>query len=483
MSNNNLFKKFLDYAIGSGIVLILGFVSSPLNTRLFSPDEFGKFSMFLLVGNVINAIVLLGLDQSFVRYFYIEDEKNRGKLLYKTFKLSLIFCIFTTLLIVIFKEAFLQLISKNQSYQLLMLIGLNNFALLFNRFALLVVRMQQKGKLFSALQVIQKITNIIVILMLFFTTERNFLILAYAAVISNIVATFIGVGAEKNLWSFKNSTGKINTSYRELLKYGYPLIFTFLITWLFQSSDRLFVKYYKGYEELGIYSAAFSIIALLNAVQMAFSMFWVPVAYEKFENDSNSKSFFTQINQVVTFVMFSISVFIILFKDIIVLILGESYRSASLIIPFLVFMPLMYTISETTVLGINFRKKSQYHILIAVITAIINLIGHCIFVPKLGGIGAAISTGITYIVFFSLRTLFSKKLYKNNYNLKAFYIVTFNLVLFSTYATFNSINTPYILLGAFNIIVLLFIYRKIITNWFNYFYKNKKNLKRFTLKG
>ncbi|WP_211241904.1 oligosaccharide flippase family protein [Ectobacillus panaciterrae] len=472
----------MDYAVGSGIVLILGFVSSPLNTRLFSPEEFGKFSMFLLLANVINAIVLLGLDQSFVRYFYIEVESNRGRLLYRTFTLSVIFCIFITIIIILFKQMLLQQLFKEQNYQLLFLIILNNFALLLNRFAMLVIRMKQNGKLFSTLQIIQKITNIIFILLLFFVLNRNFLILVYATVISNILATIIAIVAERDLWSYKNFRGKINTTSQELLKYGTPLIFTFLITWLFQSSDRLFIKHYQGYKELGIYSAAFSIIALLNAVQMAFSMFWVPVAYEKFEQDLDNKAFFTKVNKIVTFVMFFISILIVLLKDVIILILGESYRPASSMIPFLVFMPLMYTISETTVLGINFKKKSKYHIIITLLTAIVNLIGHSILIPSMGGIGAAISTGFTYIVFFSLRTFFSKKLYTNNYNLKKFYLVTINLIVFCFYATFNSLDIICILLGIFNVITLLFIYKEVLIDSLVLIKRNNKVLQRYNLK-
>lgn len=308
------------------------------------------------------------------------------------------------------------------------------------------------------------------------------MILVYATVISNILATIIAIVAERDLWSHKNFRGKIHTTSQELLKYGTPMIFTFLITWLFQSSDRLFIKHYQGYKELGIYSAAFSIIALLNAVQMAFSMFWVPVAYEKYEKDLNSKAFFTKVNKVVAFVMVFISIILVFFKDIIILILGEDYRFASSMIPFLVLMPLMYTVSETTVLGINFKKKSQYHIIITVLTAIVNLIGHILLIPSMGGTGAAISTGFTYVTFFSLRTFFSKKLYENNYNLKKFYLVTTNLMIFCLYATFNPIDMVYVLLGIFNIVVLCFVYKEILVDFFILLKRNGKVLKRYNLK-
>ncbi|TKH00449.1 lipopolysaccharide biosynthesis protein, partial [Peribacillus simplex] len=102
-------------------------------------------------------------------------------------------------------------------------------------------------------------------------------------------------------------------------------------------------------------------------------------------------------------------------------LLGPEYQEASKILPFLVFMPLMYTISETTVLGINFYKKPKWHIVIAGVSCICNIIGNWVLVPQFGGLGAALSTAFSFIVFFMLRTHISLKYYKVNYGLGKLY--------------------------------------------------------------
>ena len=198
--------------------------------------------------------------------------------------------------------------------------------------------------------------------------------------------------------------------------------------------DKFFIKAFNGYIELGLYSAAFTIIALLNAVQGTFTTFWVPVANEKYvENPEKSKKFFTKVNLIVSFGMLIIAIGIITFKDFLILLLGPKYRQASNIFPFLVFMPIMYTISETTVLGISFKKKNKNHIYIAIISALVNLVGNLILVPSFGAKGAAISTGVSYIVFFSARTLISKNLYHVDYNLKKFYTSTILVTVLKLY--------------------------------------------------
>ena len=130
--------------------------------------------------------------------------------------------------------------------------------------------------------------------------------------------------------------------------------------------------------------------------------------------------------------------------------------------PFLVFSPIMYTVSETTVLGINFLKKPNLHIYIAIVSCLTNIIGNIILVPIIGAKGAAISTGISYIVFFSMRTWLSTGLYKVNYGLKNFYISTISVSILAIYMSFNKINTIGILLGVAVLIVICINYIDII---------------------
>ena len=73
----------------------------------------------------------------------------------------------------------------------------------------------------------------------------------------------------------------------------------------------------------------------------------------------------------------------------------------------------MYTVSESTTLGIAFSRKTIYNLLISTLSAVVNYIGNFMLVGKYGALGASISTGVSYIVFFWLRTMISRKLWFN----------------------------------------------------------------------
>ena len=144
--NKNLFKKFMEYGIGSIITLLLGFISSPIITRLISPEENGKFSMFSTCTDLLLVIVLLGLDQSYVRYYYEEDENNRGRLLRKCIGIPLIVNIFAGIIMIIFYKAISIYIVQEQSLIVTLLLVINLLLSIISRFAILQIRMKQKGK-------------------------------------------------------------------------------------------------------------------------------------------------------------------------------------------------------------------------------------------------------------------------------------------------------------------------------------------------
>lgn len=470
-----LFKKFLAFGAGSLITLILGLVTSPIITRLISPDKFGKFSMFNTVNSLIIMVLLLGLDQSYVRFFYEEKEENRKILLRKSIKYPLIFNIFLSLILIVFFRPISNFIIGESSIFLIILLIIMNTSSIFNRFSLLDIRMQQKAKEYSCMQIIGKIIYISMVLALYIYIGNSYNTLIISLIISNIAIAIISIYVEKQHWIGKVSYNNINTSNKELFSYGIPLIFSMAVTWIFQSVDKVFLNYYSGYNEVGLYSAAFSIVALLNAVQNTFTTFWTPVANEHYKNYENDKEFFTRINSIISLVMIFIGIGLITFKDFIVILLGSKYSGTVFIFPFLIFNPIMYTISETTVQGINFKKKSKYYIHIAVTSAFINIIGNYILVPILGAKGAAISTGISYVVFFYLRTIISNKLYKVNYNICKFTISVVLLMLLATYATFNCFDIIFIILSIINIGVVSILYLDTI----KYILKmlNKKTIK------
>ncbi|MCD6449745.1 MAG: lipopolysaccharide biosynthesis protein, partial [Thermotogaceae bacterium] len=256
------------------------------------------------------------------------------------------------------------------------------------------------------------------------------------------------------------------------IKYGLPFTPTFLITWLFTSMDRISLRYYSTFNEMGLYTAAFKLVSVMNLIQTGFTTFWIPIAYEKYAKQPENKDFYRKAFLSISFVMYIFGLLVIGFKDFIFLLFAKNYREASYIAPFLILMPIMYTISETTVLGINFKKKTYWHIVIASVSALVNYIGNTLLVPILGGKGAAISTGLSYIVFFAMRTIISKRLYDVKYDLTK--IIFGNIVIASVafIGTFRRSTFETILASLIGILIILLLYHKEL----KFLLRQRKNL-------
>lgn len=292
--------------------------------------------------------------------------------------------------------------------------------------------------------------------------KDHFLSMIVATIISYIVVTIYGVYVQRSEWKFWRIGDSKNFDYKRLYLYSAPYIISMGVTTIFQAIDKMSLNYYCSYSEVGVYASANNIVNIFSIIQSTFNALWAPIVIEHYLKDPGDKSLYKKGNQLITVIMFFIGATLILGKDIFVLLLGESYRSAAYIIPFLIFYPIMYTISETTVIGIVFYRKSNMQIVVAVISCITNIVGNMILVPKLGGRGAAISTGLSYIVFFLARTLISNHYYYINWNLKNFFTLTIIMIGYAYYNTFYDNVFVNVIWYCLIIIVIYILYKDAI---------------------
>ena len=445
----------------------------PITTRILSPEQYGISSLVTTVTSLLFVLCCLGLEQGFVRFFYDEKEENRGRLLYNCLYYPFFIVILVSGILLLFRKRISLFILGQYDITIIWILILSIIFASIKEFSLLVIRMQQKGKLYSIFNVIIKILEFIFILILYRIYGDNYKTLVLSVLFSIIVVTFLSIYTERKFWKFK---GQTNTTINDLVKFSTPLVLTMTLNWVFGSCDKIVIKIFSNLEEVGLYAGAFKIIALITVVQTGFTTFWTPVVYEHYSKNPNDLIFFKKTNDYLSLLFFILGIGILLSRDILILLLGRDYYLSVFIMPMLVFIPIMYLISETTMMGISFKKKTKYFLYISIIVSITNLLGNIILVPNLGAKGAAISTGISYILFFYLRTYFSTKLMNFGFNLKRIY---FCISLMGIYALILSFyNNIYftITTGIILEVIILVIYYSVLKEiYFNYNKKSAKN--------
>lgn len=395
----SLVKSFFQFSAGPWLSAIISFFTTPITTYLIIPEEFGKASMYTVAFSFILQIALLGTDQSFVRMFYEYDEQKRPVLLWNSITPSLFLSLIISAVLLVFRREIALLLFDNSDYLLpVLVLSLTIVLAVMERFATLVLRMKKRGIAFSLLRVFSVLSNAGGLIFYALVFGRDFYAVIFGTVISHFVVLTTSVLMELNFWKrgFSLSIGRM----KDIVLYGLPFVPAFIVSWIFYSMDKLSLRSFSTFQEIGYYAAGNKIVAVLLLIQTGFSMFWTPASYENYEKSSSDTSLYSKVAKLLAATMFVISLILIAFKDWIILIFDKSYLPAASIMPFLIFHPIMYTVSEITVVGINFKKKTHWHLWISVIAASVNFVGNTLLVPYYGARGAALSTGISYVFFF-----------------------------------------------------------------------------------
>jgi len=401
---NSFIKRLCGFSLGPVVSAFIGFIKTPLLTWLIVPEEFGRASMFVMASTISALFIYLGIDRSFVREY--NAEKDKGTLLWNSFLIPFLFSILVATVYILFWEDLSNLLFASQEKFIIYALSFSlPFSILF-RFNTLIIRMDERARLYSSVTIIHALLNLIIVVILLFAYERTFKSIVIAQIASLVLIGVISTIINSKKWFVGFRLQK--DLLRRLYKYGLPMIPVALFSWLLTSMDKIALRTWASFDELGLYSAAFRVVMVLNIIQASFSNFWSPTAYKWYENGVQGDKFIKVSRYLSVFFFLVFGVFVI-FKDVIVLIMDQSYRLSSPMIPFLLFMPMMYTISETTKIGINFSRKTIYIALITLVASITNLVGNYYLVPIFGGIGASIATGVSFVLYFWLGAIIAIK--------------------------------------------------------------------------
>ncbi len=434
----NPLKGFLTYFYGNFIVLLLGFIQTPLITRILSTDEYGRTGMFETAVSVIYIFAILGLDQAYIRYYYTKNI-DRVRLLERCLIPSLIIVTVLTGIYVVFSEPANEFLFGGTGRGVVALVVIYTFICVFERFIFLDVRMDQNGTLYSNINIIEKVLSIVTLIGAYYFLGNDFRIGLLALVIPwGCTTLYLIIRFVIRHRGYRRNPDSYIPSYKELISYGLPFITVLLMEWALSSCDRIALRQFSDFNELGIYASAMKIIVLLLTFKNTFIAYWSPVAMERFENGdkAGNTEFFRKAYETVVFLCVLLAAFMILFRKLIVLLLGEDYRQAGNVLPFLTLMPIFAMMFEITNQSIKFSKKGIYLNIASLTAIIVNVSGNLILVPHFGGLGAAVTTGISYMAYFAMGSYFAEKCIKIGYNYKrtAFYAVL--LVLYCAEASF-----------------------------------------------
>ncbi len=424
-------KKLLGYALGPVGSGLLGFISLPIITWFYSVEDVGRISMLQVFMSFSVLFFCLGLDQAYVREYH--ESKNKPALLKTVFFPSLALSILSFLLLAIYD---LKIVSK-WLYEIpstyLSLITILCFVIaLASRFLSLVLRMQERSFAFSMSQLLSKIIFLLIVIntvWLGFARDTYSLVTANTA--SMILAFLVFTWNTKSEWLIAIKEQININELKSAFSFGWPLIFGGLASWGLNVMDRLFLRYFSTYTELGVYSITMSVAVVVTIFAGIFNTIWSPMVYKWMSEDNFD---YEKIDTVLEYVVAAIYFFIVLtslFSWVIPYFLPPQYSNIQYLLAICLLGPLLYTLSEVTGIGIAVVRRTKFSMLCAIVAMLCSSILNYFLVPQFGAAGAAISTAVAFFIFFILRTEISQLVWRKKSHLKVFLIMLSLLIISS----------------------------------------------------
>ncbi len=421
-------RKILAFALGPVAAAALRFLSLPLIAWLFPPEDIGRNNVFQVFGSFCTMIFVLGLDQAYVREFH--EAEDRFRLFKSCFMPGFILLTLVFIATLPFSGDLAELL-YGESVPLWYVISAACILLSFiATFLALVVRMQERGLAYSAFQVLPKLVTISLLgSYMVFGAQRIYTNLLYANLVSTLLMVLVLV------WNTRadcrlSAIAKINaTELKKLLQFGAPLVGAGVAYWGLTATSTIALRMFSGFKELGVYSMGMSLAGVGLVFQAIFSTVWMPTVYKWVAEGRDIDRIDTITDHVFVTACF-IFALVGMFSWAVDYILPPDYANVKYIIACCIAQPLLYTLSETTVVGLNIQRKTMYALGISIISLLANAVLSVLLVPHFGAAGAAVSNAVAFVVFFIARTEASSLLWRP-IRRKRIYILVCSLVLLS----------------------------------------------------
>lgn len=399
-------KRLTGFSIGSIIGALISIIQVPILTRLITPDQYGFSNLYRNLMLNLPTFLYIGMDQAFSREYYLSSSKKH--LLQQATIFPMIAGSLMFVVMLVFRQPISQfLFGSNQYGYIIFFSGFLLLALILERFIMLSIRMEEKAKEYSIFTILMKLSIFIMSIALIFLGLRDFRVIVFGLILGHLLGDTLLFLRYRHLinWSDFNLDLPL---IKKLLHFGLPLMLAMSLTSFLNTIDNVMLRQFSTAAQLGIYGAGLNIVNIIGIIRTAFATFWTPTAY-RWHDEQKSIKHFKFISDAVLLILTIMFFAILVFRPIIMMILGEEYESARYILGLLSFPHIMYTLSETTTLGIVFSRKTYYNILVSALALLPSLAFNILLTPRYGAVGAAAASCGAYVVFYLARTYFSHR--------------------------------------------------------------------------
>ncbi len=462
------FKHTAIYGLSNLLVKLAGLILLPIYTTQFTTDEFGIVVILEIVAQFLVGVVSLNLPQAILRIGSDTKGLEQYRRVYSTgVNAIVIICALFLAVFLPFSSTFSGLFfntSEHANY--FVVIGLSVVVEIFSLAPLSLIRLQRKPfkyVFFFSLKLASLVG---------FTWY--FVVLHELGIIGVLQASLIANGIV-GVCSFLSEIRFFRAHFdrevwQQLYKFGAPLVFTTVAGLLLTLSDRIIIKLFGEYSEVGVYGLAYKLGSISNLLVIGtFSLGFLPIAFNKF-HDADFKRFFSQIFTLFIGLISILTLLVSLFSREFIHIISRNqpdYWLAILLVPVIAFSFVFKGFQAYFGFTYLLTKKTKYQARITIIGVFLNIALNFMLIPFFDIYGAIAATGMSYIFMSIYSYRIAQKQLQITYNFKTIWTILFAtgilIVIGMTTTSFGIITSLSIKLGLLAIFAAL-LYKLVVND-------------------
>lgn len=429
----------------------IGFLTTPVFTRLLTKAEFGNYNNFTTWTGIILLVTSLNLEASMIRARYeFEDDLDNY-----VASMAFLSCLSTLIWFFIF-YTFIDHVRE--------LLSLNNQEIYAMFLYLIFYPPIQLFQTKERYQYRYKSTVLITLLVVVGTALLSVLLVLLmenklAGRIIGTVAPVVSIGLILLINVSRKADGIKTKYWKYALPFSLPFIPHLLSMYLLGSMDKVMIRQICGPEDLAIYSLAYSVGTIISLLVNSMNSAFGPWLGEQLSNKDYKTVRKISVPYVGFFAVFS--VFAVLITPEILLILGgKEYIEAKYVIPQIFAGCLMQFIYCMYVNIEQFEKKTVGMAIASVVAAGFNYVTNYFFIKKYGYIAASYTTFLSYLLLMLLHMWLVRKIsmqgvYNNGAIILIGVIGSGFLILMNLVFEFTLLR--YVLFATFMVILLVMV--------------------------
>lgn len=394
-----LVKNTMIFAIGNIGSKMLQFIMLPYYTGVLNTIEYGTVDFLQTIGMLIIPIISAAIYEAVFRYAMDSHYDKK-----EVFSVGIITWIAGNI-IMIFVGVFLN--AYEYTWIVILYISINVLRNILSQF----LRAIGKVKLYTVDSILYTFFIVVfnILYLSFFSLKIDGYLMAYnSAGIISIILLSIVINIKEYL-SVQIITKK--TVYA-MFAFSIPLIPNTVCWWISNSSDRLMITHWLGESVNGVYAISNKVPTIVTILVGIFFQAWQISANEEYEN-KNLDIFFGQVLKYLqTFVVLLCLGLIGTSKIIVRIIASKGYYDAwEYMIPLLVGIT-WYSYAQLLGSVYSTFKQTKMALITNLASAVVNIVLNIALIFKLGALGAAIATAVSYFVLFICRLKNTEKIIK-----------------------------------------------------------------------